>query len=640
MGALLRMDKFWSNAPMHRILLVCIAFLLYANTLNHEYTQDDAIVIYDNMFTTKGVSGFSGILTNDTFYGFFKEEGKAKLVSGGRYRPLTLLMFALEWQIFGNNPFIGHLFNLLYFALLVLILYELLALLFKQKMDVQKRYLLSFIAALIFAVHPIHTEVIANIKGRDEIISLLFSLLTFWFVLKAIDRNKIILMLPGMVFFLLGMLSKENAITFLAVIPLGVFLFRDISIKKNLFLTSGLLISAIVFLLIRTNVLGLDFGGKSLELMNNPFLKIEGSKYVDFSFQEKISTIIFTLGKYIQLLLFPHPLTHDYYPRQISIMSFSDWRVMLSFMAYLGMVIFGFVKMKKFPVIAFGIFFFIMTISIVSNILFPIGTNMSERFIFMPSVGFALIAAWLLIQLKEKRSWLFSFILITVITLFSAKTFTRNMVWKNDFTLFTTDVKTSGNSAKVLNAAGGSLVTEAIREQNPQKQEKMLREAVGYLKRAIEIHPNYKNAYLILGNAQFYLKQYVDAIQSFERTLTIDPNFKDARNNLAICYREAGKYYGQEKNDIPNALLYLEKAYQEMPNDYETVRLMGIAYAYSGNNEKALEYFLKGTKLEPSNAGAFVNLGNIYYNIGDPEQGKLFHIQALELDADIFSEKK
>ena len=94
-------------------LVFLFAFLLYANTLTHDFTQDDAIVIYDNMFTQKGISGIGGHLSNDTFYGFFKTEGNAKLVSGGRYRPLTPIMFSIEKSLFGDSPMSGHIISIL-----------------------------------------------------------------------------------------------------------------------------------------------------------------------------------------------------------------------------------------------------------------------------------------------------------------------------------------------------------------------------------------------------------------------------------------------------------------------------------------------------------------------------------------------
>ena len=82
-------------------MFALLGTLLYFQTVTFEYTQDDAIVISDNMFTTKGVSGIPGLLSHDTFYGYFKDENKTRLVSGGRYRPLTPVMFAIEYEIAG-----------------------------------------------------------------------------------------------------------------------------------------------------------------------------------------------------------------------------------------------------------------------------------------------------------------------------------------------------------------------------------------------------------------------------------------------------------------------------------------------------------------------------------------------------------
>ncbi|MFM9950690.1 MAG: glycosyltransferase family 39 protein, partial [Saprospiraceae bacterium] len=179
----------FSNPLLLAAVLAAISFLLYANTLGHDYTLDDAIVITDNMFTQKGVSGIPGLFQYDTFYGFFKEEGKAALVSGGRYRPLTPAMFAVEVQLFGLKPFAGHLFNLLWYALTVVVLFALLRQLFMYKTDADRAGFIAFAAALLFAAHPVHTEVVANIKGRDEIIALLGSLGAVWCALKAHEEK-------------------------------------------------------------------------------------------------------------------------------------------------------------------------------------------------------------------------------------------------------------------------------------------------------------------------------------------------------------------------------------------------------------------------------------------------------------------
>ena len=90
-----------------------LSLVYYINSLGGGFVMDDAIVIIDNQYTLKGISGWPGIFENDTFYGFFREVGKDHLVAGGRYRPLSLALFALEGQIFGFKPIVFHFFNIL-----------------------------------------------------------------------------------------------------------------------------------------------------------------------------------------------------------------------------------------------------------------------------------------------------------------------------------------------------------------------------------------------------------------------------------------------------------------------------------------------------------------------------------------------
>ncbi len=624
-------NRTWTtNTRLHKWLVFVLAFLLYGNTLTHEYTQDDAIVIYDNMFTTKGFSGIPSILKYDTFYGFFKVEGKDKLVAGGRYRPLTLVMFAVEYALFGENPLIGHLGNVLLYGLLGVVLYLLLIQLFRARGDLPATALIALLTTLFFMAHPVHTEVVANIKGRDEIMTLLGSLAALLFSLKAYQEKKAWLNIIAGIIFFLALMSKENAITFLAVVPLTYFVFTKANTTKIATQTLPFLLGAIVFLVIRGQVLGGNFGGEvSMELMNNPFLKIENNRWVELAFGEKMATITYTLGKYVQLLIFPHPLTHDYYPRHVALMTWGDWQVILSALLYAGLGVVGLIGLLKKRLWSYGILYYLITLSIVSNIVFPIGTNMSERFLFMPSVGFclgivvffhSLTAANGGKGLGQKLNLLLAISGI-VLLLLSAKTIHRNLAWQSNFTLFTTDVEVSRNSAKLRNSAGGELTAEAIKEKEEVKRTAMLQEAVGHLKEAVKIHPTYKNAYLLLGNAHNYLKQYDEAIGYYDQALKLDANYTDAFNNRAITYRDAGLFFGQQQGNLPKSIQYLTEAQRGLPNDYETIFGLGVAQGMSGNLPKAIELFKKSTELEPTSAGAWRNLGNAYMNAGNTALG-------------------
>jgi len=653
------LPSFFYNAKVNCWILLVFGFLLYANTLSHKYTQDDAIVIYDNMYTTQGIAGIPGLLKYDTFKGFFKVEGKDKLVSGGRYRPFTPLMFAAEWQLFkrpkkddngkiekdsqGNTLyqayFIGHLINSLLYGLTGIVLYLLLLQILTPRFGKDFACFVALMTSLFFIAHPIHTEAVANIKGRDEIMTLLGSLAALYYSWRAYKEENPMLNIAAALLFFIALLSKENAITFLAVAPMTFYFFSKADFGTIAKQTVPLFAAAVVFLIIRFSILGTSMGPLSMELMNNPYLKVEGNQWVHFSFGEKMATIMYTLGLYVKLLLVPHPLTHDYYPRHIDIMSFGDWQVLLSLGLYVGLAVFAIRGLLKKDLISYGILFFLMTTSIISNIVFPVGTNMSERFMFMPSVGFCLILAvlaWRWAAQKERLGNLQMVLGVAAVfvLLLSAKTVMRNNVWENNYTLFTTDIKTSKNSVKLLNAVGAETSIQAAKMTNEVARNKELKESLTYLERAIALHPTYKNAYLQLGNVNNYLKDYDKSIQYYQQVLKLDQNDQNGFNNLGITYREAGKFFG-EKGNMQKAMGYLKKAKEMRPDDYEVFRLLGVANGVSGNHSKAIEFFAKATEIEPKNADAFWNLGNAWYYAGDQEKADQFRQKALKMDPEV-----
>ncbi|NJK83558.1 MAG: tetratricopeptide repeat protein [Saprospiraceae bacterium] len=280
---------------------------------------------------------------------------------------------------------------------------------------------------------------------------------------------------------------------------------------------------------------------------------------------------------------------------------------------------------------SYSILFYFITLSIVSNIVFPIGTNMGERFLFMPSVGFCLAISVLLWQVhqrlfdtKSNRAVPIAtpifMALGVVLLLFSYKTITRNGAWKDNFTLFTTDIEVSKNSAKLRNGVAGILIEEGTKEKNSNRQQQYFQEAIGHLKEAINIHPTYQNAYLLMGNAHNFLRQYETAISYYEQALKINPNYQEAIQNLAITYRDAGRYYGQELKNPSKSIEFLLKAYAIQPNDWETARLLGIAYGVSGQTLQAIDYLEKANVLSPNNASILYNLGAAYGSVGQVEK--------------------
>ncbi|HKK87557.1 MAG TPA: tetratricopeptide repeat protein, partial [Saprospiraceae bacterium] len=395
------------------------------------------------------------------------------------------------------------------------------------------------------------------------------------------------------VFFFLGLMSKENTITFLAVIPLSIYFFRGRNLKPSLRSIVGPLLATLVFLGIRFSILGSSFGEAPLELMNNPFLKWTGDSYVSMGFLEKWPMILYSLGMYLWLFIVPHPLSHDYYPLEIPPTSFSDPVVLLSLLAYIFLVTGVIYFWKRKSWLSFGLLIFLACLSIVSNVVFPVGTNMSERFLFMPSVGLSIVAGGAIMQLRNKGALIITLIVL-ITTLFSIKTISRNAVWKDNFTLFTTDVNTSENSAKLQNAAAGALIDHSVKLEEAEKTSALLR-AIDHLKKAKEIHPTYKSPNLLLGNAHFYLEQYEKAIGFYKKALAQDPGFADASLNLALSHRALNNF------DECIALLeamdgeprVAQKAKAQLLLSYEEA---GKAMGQKGQLNKGFDYFQTGLK--------------------------------------------
>src|ERR1035437_3609670 len=231
-------------------LLLAVAMLVYGNSIFNNYALDDAMVITDNAFTQKGVGGIKDILTADTFYGFFKEN--TNNVAGGRYRPFSLITFAFEYQFFGLSPHFSHFINILLFGFCGIGIFIFIK---KILQSTQLKYLensiIPLLTAVLFLVHSIHTEAVANIKGRDEIFSLLFSIFTVIYLMKYIDEGRQTKhLLIGFLLFFFALLSKENSFTFIIIIPMTFYFFRKISLKDYaIILTPVALASALFFLL-------------------------------------------------------------------------------------------------------------------------------------------------------------------------------------------------------------------------------------------------------------------------------------------------------------------------------------------------------------------------------------------------------
>lgn len=655
------------NKRIHKIILIAVVALFYCNTLSLDYALDDRMLMMESEYTLDGSwDAVKKILTTDTFTGYFGND--QTVVVGGRYRPLSQLTFLLEFKLFGkkikeqigdvhdfenvHNPdheafftgsflsFFSHLMNVVYFMLLCLLVYDVLAKLFRKYQGDKWFQSLAFLAAVLFALHPIHTEAVANAKGRDEIFAMLGAMTALWCSLQYVDTRKWWYLLLSMVAITFGLFSKENAITFLAVVPLTLFFYSSDNKKKIDYLVTLLpiLIASVFFVWVRSRVLGGFMPEDSTKnILNNPF--IHSTK------AQEIATVLVTWAIYLKLLIFPHPLTHDYYPKQIAITDFSNPLVWVVIAACVALMVYALVNLKKKSVLSYAILFFVITFSITSNLLFNVGTFMNERFVFIPSLGFTLIIGYWLYLLAMSKSVslqkLSVGILAVVGLLFGIKTFTRNFVWENDFKLFLTDVKTSSESIKCNTSAGGSKLQ--MWKKSHKERDKV--EAYRYLEKALKLDDHAVNAYLLLGELMYLDGNTSGAYQAYRNAAIIDPNNKLAQDNLALMVSVTE----DEKLKPIMALLdegmaqrsaqMVEEAYQkieeylkENPESLIGQNIKGnILGRGMGRLDESIKLYEQIIAKDPSFASAYENMGIAYAIQGKFDQAEKCFNKALEL---------
>lgn len=672
---------------LHRLILIILIAICYGNTLTLQYALDDRMVILESKHTIDGGwDSVKSIFTEDTFSGYFGNN--KSIVTGGRYRPMSQLTFLIEFQLFGKHireqigdtsnfdnlhdakneqyfndsflPVVNHLFNIIYFTLLCLLIYQVLQKIF-HKFNGEKWYQsLPFIAVLLFALHPIHTEAVANVKGRDEIFAMLGATAALWCSLKYVDKHQWWYLLLSLLAFTFGLFSKENTVTYLAVIPLSLY-YYDVSGKKKADYFWTLLpaiIGSVFFVIVRSHVLGSFMPEEgSVNILNNPFLRSSKA--------QEIATVLITWGIYLRLLFFPHPLTHDYYPNQIAITDFSNPLVWIILLGCIALVLYSIMNLKKKSVIAYAIAFFVITFSITSNLLFNVGTFMNERFVFVASLGFTLIIGYWLYLLSISKSAILqkvslgAFALLSI--LYGIKTFTRNFAWKDDFTLFLTDVKTSDNSIKCNISAGGSYL-QMWKADHKERNKQM---AYKHLNKALQLDNHALNAYLLLGELEFLNDHINESFTAYYNAVQIDPNSRIAVENLqklamrkedeqlkgvsnlldaGIQQRDIrkiqeayiqinqyldenpesiigknikGNIVGRGFGQLDASIGIYEEIIAKDPNFASAWENMGIAYALKRNFTKAEECLLHALSIVPDNENVKHNLYSMYLDMGD-----------------------
>lgn len=625
------------------LIIFSVSFLVYSNTFHHGWVLDDYGVFVENRYVTAGVEGWGDILTH-TYRdgnGFFSDK---------IYRPISQMMFALEWEILPESPGFYHLVNVLFYALTCVLIFA-----FLRKILKNYSPWIPLLITLLFAVHPIHTEVVANIKSRDEIVSVFFIMLTLLASLSMVDAptkmRRIGSLVALTVCYTLALFTKESAITLLALLPLTLYFFTEARLKDYLCALLPMLAAALFFLFIRQQIF--DASSYSEEFS----VAIVDNYFYDENLITSWATAIFLLGKYLLMLFVPYPLVCDYSYNQLPLTSFADIATLFSFAIYLALFIFAVLKTKKKNPIAYAIFFFIITMSVYSNLVVKIGSSFAERFLYFSSLAFCIaivIAMYHLFNYKRKdvevsfvknnKSLILIVLLVSIS--FSTLTVSRAAEWKDQFTLFGSDVKKSDKSAHLRLYWGLALRDKAIEyeemnvaetrlnvvQSNDRNYLKYLRKAADEFWVATEIYPNYAQAYEQLGLVYMRIGeklQQQSAMDTAEiclqKSIELLPNVSSVNSNLAKIYFMRQQYDEAKKH-------YL-LAIQSDPHFVDGYFNLGSVYGITAQYDSSLYYYQKTIELDPENYSAYAYTGLTYANLQRYEDAISIYNEAIKLDA-------
>ncbi len=601
------------------IILFVFTFLLYSNTLNHKFVLDDFGALADNWVVKKGISGIPIILETSYRYGI-------NMLSDNLYRPLSQVMFAIEWQISPNNPFIHHFFNVFFYAVSILLLFVVL-----KKYFSKINPLIPLLIALLYAVHPLHTEVVANIKSRDEIMSFFFLMCTLLALYKWFTKRDFVALSLGIFSYFLAFMSKEGVITMLAVFPILGWYFTPIKTKDNVIGSVLMIIPAILYMAIRSSVLS-QFGTDAPTAIVDNFLSAAPDKASYFA------TAFYLLGKYLWLLFIPTPLICDYSFNQIPIVGFGNIGAISSLLIYIGLAATAIWFIRKKSPIIFGLILFLTSISIYSNILIPIGSSFGERFMFLPSLGFCIAIVFIVfkffkIQTEEytyslsslfKKSPIIILLFVVIISIFSIKTVVRASEWKDQYTLFGKDIKRAPNSAHLRYYWGLAIRDKALEDKDENKQRAMMMTAIEQFDKAIAIYPSYPDCYEQLGLAWYRVKNAEKALESYNKALTLNNTKAVTYSNIGIIYFEQGSY--------PKALELYTKALSLDSNYADAYFNMGSTLGMMGKYEEAIVNFKKCIQYDPENAKAHQFIGVTYQNLKQDIEAKPWFDKAAILE--------
>jgi len=518
------------------------------------------------------------------------------------YRPLLLTSFALNYYLGGLDVFSYHLLNFFLHVLCSILvffitLFSLRITCCEKAINPIRHQLTALFAALIFAGHPVQTESITYITGRSSLMTALFFMAAFWSYTQYGLNGKIYNLLLSSFYFVCALLVKETAVTLIAVLILfNLFFPLGRTWKSRLFSLIPYILISIGYLIIRIYFFG------SLKYYSQPIRP----------FYDNILTQLRAWIHALGTLVLPLNLNVDY---DFSISrSILEKEVLFSIFVLIAVSLVIWKISKSFRPVGFFALWFAINLAPTSSII-PLEDVFTDRWLYLPSVGFAVIAAfaaeWIsrakVIMNTRAVKLVFFFVCALVIELYGFSTFLRNFTWTSNWTLWEDAAAKSPNKARPHINLGLSLTEAGFYEEGITK-----------FTRAIELNPRHGQAYLNLGYTYYMMGKIPEAINAYEKALVLSPSIhSEGHNNLGLAYLQGGR--------IEEGLKELQKAIEARPNNANPYYNLGKYYAQKGETDQAIFYLERAAQIEPEFFHIHTFLSQVYEKKGWRDKSREAH---------------
>ena len=523
------------------IVLVLLSFITYGNILLNKLFYDDEELIYRNAYV-QNLRFFPKYFTENMIAG-------AGQISN-MYRPLLLTSFALDYFIWGNNPLGYHLTSIFLHAANSILIFLLIATLFKNKF-------LAFLTAIFFIIHPVQTETIAYASGRTDPLFSFFALSSLLLSLAFLGSKKqrILKYLAAIILFVFALLSKETAIILplLAILVVYTYSSSDPAsggrVEKSFNNSSRLRSNNIMSILIPFFLIDIIYITLRLTILNfaNTLNFYQTTNLYSQNLAVRLYTFTRVFFEYLKVLLFPSELI---FARNIDYINSPLNVFVILFLIAMGIVFVFLIKNgRKNRLVTFAFFWFFISILPVSGVI-PINSIIAEHYLYLPSVSFFLLFSclftflWHKYHLFQQRMFLVFFLSSILVTLLG-RTVIRNLDWKDAVTFYTKSLTQSPWHVPMRHNLAMAYAEDGKFDIAIKEYQMLIKLADVYP----QTHHNLANAYKSIG-------KYQEAEAEYLRALKMDPNFSFSLYGLADLYKITGEK--QKLEEIVNKIQNLK----------------------------------------------------------------------------------